>query len=511
MGPNERQYIIIRADASPQMGIGHVTRCLALAQTWQLDGGRVIFLSHNISDALHQRITDAGMDVIPIEQSYPNSQDLETTLEVLRTCSVGSIRNPPWLILDGYHFDSIYQQAVRTAGYLLLVIDDMAHLSAYHADILLNQNLGTEKLSYTCDQDTTLLLGSRYVLLRQEFLTWHGWQRKIAGIANRVLITMGGSDPDNVTFNIVHALEQVEVDGLETVVVVGGSYSHYEMLQSAISKHRHKIRLERNALNMPELMAWADVAVTAGGSTCWELAFMSVPYLVLAIAENQLGVVTQLDEMGMVINLGWHQQVTSSQIAQSLMYLLESAERRTLLAYRCHAQVDGDGVYRVSAKIRGDRIWLRPVREEDKLLLWEWANAPDVRAVSYSTDIIPWEQHVQWFASKQKDPNCVFCLAINEVDVPLGQVRFDVDGTDATISISLDEKFRGQGYGSQLIVLASQKLYKRLPVRLIHAYIKEGNIASIHAFLKAKFFEDKITFIHGQPTRHLILNCERFL
>jgi RimJ/RimL family protein N-acetyltransferase len=151
------------------------------------------------------------------------------------------------------------------------------------------------------------------------------------------------------------------------------------------------------------------------------------------------------------------------------------------------------------------------VREEDVLLLWEWANAPEVRAASFSTDSIPWEQHVQWFASKQKDPNYVFYLALDKADTPLGRVRFDVAGTEATISISLDAKYRGQGYGSQLITLASHKLYQTLPIQTIHAYVKERNDTSARAFLKAKFLEDKIVFVHGQPARHFILSRERIL
>lgn len=510
--------LLIRTDASPRIGTGHIMRCIALAQAWQLEGGHVVFLSHCESDSLRQRITDAGMEFISIAYSYPDPRDLQTTLDILRMRSTGGrenqkseIGNLTWLVLDGYHFDAVYQQTVRAAGYRLLVVDDMAHLPAYHADILLNQNLGTEKLKYNCDSDTTLLLGSRYAFLRQEFLAWRGWQREIPEVARKVLVTMGGSDPDNVTLKVIHALEQVNVGGLETVVVVGNSNPHYKKLQSAISNLHFNIRLERNTSSMPELMAWADVAVTAGGITCWELAFMKLPGLVLAIAENQLSIVEQLKTRGMAVNLGWHQQVTSLDISQSLMYLLTSAERRTVLAHQSRAQIDGDGVDRVVAQIHGDKIRLRRVREEDKHLLWEWANAPEVRAVSFSTEVISWEQHVQWFASKQKDPNCVFYLALNELDMPIGQARFDIDGTAATVSISLNSKYRGQGYGSQLITLASQKIYQRWPIQLIYAYIKEGNHVSARAFRKSKFLEDKVVSVHGQPAKCFFLSRERIL
>jgi UDP-2,4-diacetamido-2,4,6-trideoxy-beta-L-altropyranose hydrolase len=503
--------LVLRADASARIGAGHMMRCFALAQAWQLGGGQVSFLSYCENDALRQRITNADVEVVPIASPHPEPRDLQTTLEALRTRSAGTTGNPAWLVLDGYHFDPAYQQAVRAARYRLMVIDDIAHWPDYHADILLNQNLGAETLKYNHDPDTALLLGSRYALLRQEFLTWHGWRRETQSMARRVLVTMGGGDSDNVTLKVINALEQVQLNGLEAVVVVGGSNPHGESLRSASRNSQVKIRLERDPLNMPELMAWADVAISASGSTCWELAFMGLPSLVVAIADNQLGVAKQLETLGMAVNLGWHRQVTLSQMAQSLKDLLASDERRTALAQRCHAQVDGDGVDRVLGRIHGDRLRLRHVREADRSLLWEWANEPQVRAASFSTDIISWEQHVQWFAAKQKDPNCVFYFALNEAETPLGQVRYDIDGTEATISISLDAKYRGQGYGSQLITLASQKLCQTLPVQLIHAYVKERNDTSARAFLKAKFIEDKIIFVHDQPARHLILSRERII
>ena len=124
---------------------------------------------------------------------------------------------------------------------------------------------------------TRLLLGTRYVLLRREFWPWRGWRREIPAVARKVLVTLGGGDPDNVTLKVIRALAQVEIEGLEAVVVVGPANPHLEELQAAVKDTPHPIRLESNVTNMPELMAWADVAITAGGSTCWETAFMGLP------------------------------------------------------------------------------------------------------------------------------------------------------------------------------------------------------------------------------------------
>jgi RimJ/RimL family protein N-acetyltransferase len=131
-----------------------------------------------------------------------------------------------------------------------------------------------------------------------------------------------------------------------------------------------------------------------------------------------------------------------------------------------------------------------------------------VRAVSFSSEPIPWEQHLKWFGTKLRDPNCVFYIAVNEDETPIGQVRYDVSDGQAVISISLDARFRGKRYGPTMIALASQELYQTSQVRLIHSYVKTGNEASVEAFLKAGFRQTDMTLMHGQPAVHLILPKE---
>ena len=155
--------LLIRADADTHIGIGHVMRCIALAQAWQHQGGDVTFLSHCHSDRLRQWIIDEGFELISIEKPHPDTSDLSFTLNKLSTDSL-------WLVLDGYYFTPDYQKAIRENGYKLLVIDDMAHLDHYHADILLNQNIHSSSLPYSCTRDTVKLFNSQYVLLRREFL-----------------------------------------------------------------------------------------------------------------------------------------------------------------------------------------------------------------------------------------------------------------------------------------------------------------------------------------------------
>lgn len=497
--------LLIRADASAQIGAGHLMRCLALAQGWKARGRQATFITACESDGLRQRLSDEGFQVITLKRSYPGLTDWETTSQVL------AAQSSAWVVLDGYHFDPAYQRQIKETGHRLLAIDDMAHLDHYYADLVLNQNINAEELRYSCEPYTRLLLGTRYVLLRSEFLAWRGWQREIPQVARKVLVTLGGGDPDNQTLKVIRALCQVAVGSLEAVVVVGGSNPYYEELRSAAQDSQLPIRLETNVVNMSDLMAWADVAIAAGGSTSWELAFMGLPSLLLILADNQRPIAEGLDRLGVAVNLGWHQNLSSAEIAQSLTKLLVAAGVRTEMARRGRELVDGKGGARVSDHLMGKRLRLRQVSEDDCRVIWEWANDLDVRMVSFSSEPIPWEQHVKWFKSKLSDPHCIFYIATNSGGVPIGQIRYDVEDNKAVVSVSIDRKLRGQGYGSRLIGLASRKLFGGSDIDTVHAYVKQGNVASVGAFVKAGFREMGTAMIHGHQAIHLTLRRDELI
>jgi UDP-2,4-diacetamido-2,4,6-trideoxy-beta-L-altropyranose hydrolase len=332
------QPLLIRADAGTQIGIGHVMRCLALAQAWQDTGGRVVFLMATESPPLEARLRSEGMEVVHLPVQ-PGSTD-----DAIQTANHARQVGANWVVVDGYHFGAGYQRVIKDHGLHLLFIDDIGHAEHYYADRVLNQNIHAHEGLYKSKEPyTRLLLGTRYVLLRREFLKWRGWKREIPEVARKVLVTMGGSDPDNVTLKVIQALQQVDMDGLEAIVVVGGSNPNHEELQAAVQDSRFPIRLESNVTDMPELMAWADVAVSAGGSTCWEIAFMGLPSLVLVLSENQQGIATGLDEAGVVLNVGWYTKASIAQVTKTLVVLLEDRGLRRRMGLQGRELVDGLG------------------------------------------------------------------------------------------------------------------------------------------------------------------------
>jgi UDP-2,4-diacetamido-2,4,6-trideoxy-beta-L-altropyranose hydrolase len=334
--------LLIRADASPRIGTGHIMRCLALAQAWQNAGGQSTFVLGPDGTCLKPRLETEGLKVSDLLVADASSDDAKQTLELARR------DNAAWIVVDGYHFDDNYQRKIKQAGLRLLWIDDYGHASHYVADVVLNQNISAKAELYASRESyTKLLLGTRYALLRREFLGWHGWSREIPQIAKKLLITLGGSDPNNVTLALIHVLEQIQVKGVQAVVVVGVSNLHYDELEAATRNVGLPIRLERNTKNMPELMAWADVAVSAGGSTCWELAFMGLPSLLQVVADNQRDIVQGLDQMGVAINLGQLGDLAQGEIAETITDLLINPQWRNSMCQLGRELVDGYGAARV--------------------------------------------------------------------------------------------------------------------------------------------------------------------
>jgi UDP-2,4-diacetamido-2,4,6-trideoxy-beta-L-altropyranose hydrolase len=490
-------------------------RCLALARAWQAGGGRSVFLSCCQGKTLCQRLTAEGIEQIGLIEVHPDPEDLKSALQALRGISRTSSSSQEtasdalasgWCVLDGYHFDPAYQRALREAGCRLLVIDDTAHWPEYSADILLNQNVTADQLTYRCNPDAVLLLGTRYVLLRPEFPAWRGRKREVPESARRVLVTMGGSDESNVSLQVIQMLQHVGIRDLEVKVLIGPANAHLPVLRDSVGSLGLKSELLTEVTDMPGTMAWADVAISGAGSTCWELAFMGVPSIVLTLADNQAAIAAELHRLGVAVHLGEASQIDRRQFVGHLVQLLASRRAREAMVSRGQGLVDGWGADRVVMRMRGEKLWLRTACAEDARLIWEWANDPGARSVSFSPEPIPWERHVRWFTEKLNDGDCEYYVALNEDETPVGQIRFDVKEKRATVSLSLDSRYRGMGYGSAMIALAARKVFRSREVELIHAYVKMDNAASLRAFSKASFRQDGLIQIRGQAAAQFVLS-----
>jgi UDP-2,4-diacetamido-2,4,6-trideoxy-beta-L-altropyranose hydrolase len=337
--------LFIRADANLDIGTGHIMRCIALAQGWKAKGGRAVFITTCNNEAVIARLQNDGFQIVKLKKPYPNPEDWKVMSKRLKD------ESGAWVVMDGYHFDSSYHSRIKEEGHPLLVIDDMNHLPHYYADILLNQNIDAGNMSYSCEPNCLLLLGTRYALMRREFLAWKEWKREIPRVARNVMVTLGGSDPDNVTLEIIHSLSKLKILGLQFKVIAGPSHPQISSLRQAASKAPFPVEIFHNAKKMPDFMAWADLAISSGGTTCWELAYMKVPFATVVIAKNQEKIAAGLDDAKAAINLGWYSSLTSDALIDCLSDLIKNRDKRIKLICNGKNLVDGLGVERVQKQM----------------------------------------------------------------------------------------------------------------------------------------------------------------
>jgi UDP-2,4-diacetamido-2,4,6-trideoxy-beta-L-altropyranose hydrolase len=478
-------HLIICAECGIQVGTGHVMRCLALAQTWKRAGGAVTFLLREGLAGIEERIHAEGilLERLPKECGQSPEAFVRVVLGLGSTIAV----------LDGYRFGASEQAVLSGAGIDVLTVDDYGHATDYPVRWVLNQNAYAAPEMYA-RTNAQLLLGPSYALLRDEFLPWIGWKRSIPDRARKILITIGGSDPDNASEQVLRSLEFLERNNkdLEVVLVVGSGNPHWASLEAAGERCTVPVRIARSVQDMPALMAWADVAIAGAGVTSYELCYMGLPSLLLIIAENQRRIAERLSELGVAVNAGTSREFRGEVFAGQLQALMDSSERRGAMSHGGRALVDGLGSERVRAALLDRKLNLRLVRQSDSRRLFELADDPVVRAASFHSAAISWEEHVRWFAERLQDRRSVIYLGENAAGDVVGVVRFQIKGESAALSVNVAPEFRGRGWGRELIAFSTRTLVRTLaastfPVRRIDAFVKPDNQASVRLFETSGF------------------------
>lgn len=459
--------LLLRSDANPQVGAGHVMRALALAHAWQDEGGKVAHRGRCDLPGLSERLASADIGRGPAHAD--------------------------WVAIDGYGFDSAESRVARSAGARVLVLDDTSHREAYDADLLLNQNPHADPAMYADKTGAALLLGPRFALLRKEFWADPVQAGGTRASVEQVLVSLGGSaETAPLAGPIVDAVRRACPRAM--VAVIGGAAENLVPVPDPA-----RVRACRDATDVASLMWQADLAISAAGSTCWELARCGVPMIVAAVASNQRPVAGKLGESGVAVDLGWWNEVDAGRLRQEIASLAADASRRATMARLARTMVDGEGGRRVVMRMTGAQIRLRSARLEDRQTLFEWVNEPAVRASAFIRVAIDSEEHLGWFAARLADPRCAIYIALDERDRPVGQVRFDLDSTDsAEIDVSVASDHRGSGVGSELIARGVERLARERGVRRVDARVRLENAASHRAFEKAGFAREGECEVRGQ-------------
>lgn len=338
--------LLLRTDASMKTGGGHAMRSLALAEANAARGGTAVMAMSEGADVMRDRLAAAGVPLLEVDAPKGTTADAEQTLTIARSHGID------WIVTDGYPLAGDYQRALREGHDRLATIDDWGLARAHHARVVVDQNVAATPTDYaSAREDTELLLGCDFALLRQEFVTGATRVRTTPARAARFMVTFGASDPAGVTPKVVRALAAFAGDDWQAKIVVGPANPAYASIAEVAAQRPAQIELLASA-KMSELMSWSDLAITAGGSTLWELAYCGVPMIGIAGADNQVANIARMGELGYAAGLGWHADVDDVAIAEALTSLREDASLRAAMTTKLQALVDGAGCARILDRIR---------------------------------------------------------------------------------------------------------------------------------------------------------------
>lgn len=572
----QRYVVLFRADASSAMGTGHVMRCIALAQAALARNWHCIFLTRGGERLLRDHLRSEEIEIVPTETELGRLADAHVVATMVRRYGIA------WVVIDGYGipatvpssradppnnhqllssfnpgnprtispnetgnlslrsadippgektlgFDEGYLENIRASGARVLLVDDYGHHVHYDADCILNPNITSYSGLYERRSPyTTLLLGTRFVPLRKEFLLIRGTDserettRESASIVEgmnvwrgaselderhppltgprtpRIVISFGGADPENATGLALDALLSLKRSDWKVDVVLGGFNPHAHIVAEKAERladslrsaaRPDSIRILRDVRDMAAVFAGADLAIIAGGSTCWETLFLDVPSLVLILAENQAAIAKMLDALGVVRCVGWARDLDASRLAALINQLLSSPKETAQMQRRGQGLVDGRGADRILERLQAPQVEpsFRRASFADVIQLWHIANEPSIRQCGFYPASISLADHVIWLEKKLASPASLL-FVIEDGGAIVGQVRYDRISVEAAeIGISLLPPYRGRGLGTRMISETLSLVCQELGVSRILANVRMENPTSIHLFEKLGF------------------------
>ena len=483
--------VVVRADADAVMGIGHVARCLALCQALARAGADVVFATASDAPRVLELIAQSRVRVARVSARHPDPRDAGETAAIAADA----------VVVDGYAFDAGYLAAMKKAGRRVVAVDDLATVDLTAADIVLNPGPYAWHLPYALGRSTRWLGGSRFVLLRPEIVAARG-TREPAAVVRRVLVSMGGSDPAQLTGPVLDALRE-ELRALETRVVLGPASSGAEGVLAVVDRMRTDgveiAAVTADARQMAEEMRAADLAIVAAGGTVWELASLGTPALTLISADNQRPVASAAHELGLAVPAGTGDGIEPDDLRAAFKALASDTEARAKMSARGRMLVDGAGAARAArAILTPDEDWqLRRAREDDVEAIWQINRDPAVRAQSFSKADIPLDAHIAWFEGKRQDPHSRLYV-IGRDDAVGGQIRYDRRGEDGLVSFAVARALRGQGLGTRLLRETFALAVRELGLRAVQALVLDHNPASAKAFLSAGYQETGTRTVDGR-------------
>jgi UDP-2,4-diacetamido-2,4,6-trideoxy-beta-L-altropyranose hydrolase len=306
-----KKNIIIRADGGTSIGMGHVVRCLALAEMLK-DDFVITFVIQSPADAVLKVIHQTTKLVLHLPETDNFEQDAIHFSEFLKGDEI--------VVLDGYNFKTEYQSVIKKKGCKLVAIDDL-HDWQQLADVIINHADGADKKDYSAEAYTRFCLGLDYILLRKEFLNTPFREEKIKTVS-RFFISMGAADEHNNTSKFAEALLQID-EVKEVHLMLSTINPHIEYIKETLFKDlRVHTHFNLSAKEIVDLLKKIDVVICPASSISLESCAVGVGLISGYTAENQLGNLNGLAKHKTLINFGDINSLSVMDIKNKIMKLI---------------------------------------------------------------------------------------------------------------------------------------------------------------------------------------------
>lgn len=506
--------VLLRCDGGPGIGVGHVMRCLAIAEEATARGHEVSLAGVVEGELLTAALHRSGLSLHPVPGRLGATGDLPDQ-EV-------------WAAHDVIHVDS-YTVSGDVLGSLgsgprptLSIMHD-GHDGRRPSDIAIDPTLGAEWAPRPTDV-TWSLRGSRWVPLRPSVRMLQRPEGS-APARLRVVVVMGGADPARCAPDALTAVQAAASSlGAEVDVTVVASPETRDRLDASAAQAEGTVTVIEPTPELAAHLARADLVVSAAGTTVWELCAMRVPMALVCVVDNQRTGYEEVLRRGMARGLGTPADLRGAEATATLARLLADPAARAELARTADEVVDGLGAWRIvsawetavaaarpgtDARSGGSgrhtasdgggdtpSLSLRPATVGDAELLLEWRNDAATRAASRSSEPIALEQHLRWLESTVARDDRHLLVASDEAG-PVGTVRWDREAPgEWEVSITVATSRRGTGLARVLLRSGEQWLAEaagRGEVDELTTYlavVHEDNTASLRLFTRAGYLPD---------------------
>jgi len=329
--------IIVRADGGFNEGLGHITRCIYFIKNFNSSFDVIFCIKQN--PEVKEFLTAQYYSVYEINPNISINEEIDYLVSLSSDLLILDVRNK---------INLFFKRCAEKFNKVLRFDDSDRNISIY-SKYYLNYNLYAENIDFdVINKDGKLFLGPKYYILNPSFKEYENYERSFRKRAKNILITMGGSDPKNLTTKIVKSI--IKLKDIHLNVVLGKLYEYYGEIESLKNNFKDKISIYKNIDNMPEMMAKNEIIIGTGGNTSFEAAYMGLPGILINQIDLQARNSKNYEEKKIFCDGGLGEAKTEGEILDLVKKLIDSKEIRMNLSENGKNLVSYQGIKSVIEK-----------------------------------------------------------------------------------------------------------------------------------------------------------------